>query len=99
MASSSRTGGERVWPEEVEAAVADHPGVREVAVVGRPDPAWGERVVAFVVPAEGAPPPSLEELRDHAATRIARFKAPRELVLVDRLPRTASGKVRRAALR
>lgn len=93
-----RTGGERVWPEEVEAALADHPGVAEVAVAGRPDPAWGERVVAFVVPRDPARPPSLEELRDHAARRIARFKAPRELVLVDALPRTSSGKLRRRAL-
>ncbi len=93
-----RTGGERVWPEEVEAALADHPGVAEVAVAGRPDPAWGERVVAFVVPRDPARPPSLEELRDHAARRIARFKAPRELVLVDAVPRTPSGKLRRSAL-
>ncbi|HXF73190.1 MAG TPA: AMP-binding protein [Actinomycetota bacterium] len=93
-----RTGGERVWPQEVEAALADHPGIAEVAVAGRPDPEWGERVVAFVVPRDPARPPSLEDLRAHAAGRIARFKVPRELVVVDALPRTSSGKVRRAAL-
>jgi O-succinylbenzoic acid--CoA ligase len=92
------TGGEKVWPEEVEAALSAHPGVGEVAVAGRPDPEWGRRVVAFVVPADPSEPPSLDELRDHAARTIARFKAPRELVLVDALPRTASGKVRRAGL-
>jgi O-succinylbenzoic acid--CoA ligase len=93
------TGGEKVWPAEVEAALHDHPGVADVAVVGRPDPEWGQRVVAYVVPADPAAPPSLEELRDHAATSLPRHKAPRELVLVpDGLPRTASGKVRRAAL-
>jgi O-succinylbenzoic acid--CoA ligase len=93
------TGGEKVWPAEVEASLQDHPGVADVAVVGRPDPEWGQRVVAYVVPADPAAPPSLEELRDHAAMSLPRHKAPRELVLVpDGLPRTASGKVRRAAL-
>jgi len=93
------TGGEKVWPAEVEAALLDHPGVADVAVVGRPDPEWGQRVVAYVVPADPAAPPSLDELRDHAATSLPRHKAPRELVLVpEGLPRTASGKVRRAAL-
>jgi len=93
------TGGEKVWPAEVEAALHDHPGVADVAVVGRPDPEWGQRVVAYVVPADPAAPPSLEELRDHAATSLPRHKAPRELVLVpDGLPRTTSEKVRRAAL-
>jgi O-succinylbenzoic acid--CoA ligase len=92
------SGGEKVWPEEVEAALATHPGVAEVAVAGRSDPEWGRRVVAFVVPADPDAPPRLDELRDHTAGAIARFKAPRELVLLEALPRTASGKVRRAAL-
>jgi malonyl-CoA/methylmalonyl-CoA synthetase len=78
--------------------LSSHPGVAEVAVAGRPDAEWGRRVVAFVVPAHPDAPPSLDELRDHAARTVARFKAPRELVLVNVLPRTASGKVRRAAL-
>jgi O-succinylbenzoic acid--CoA ligase len=94
-----RTGAETVWPQEVEAALRDHPGVAEVAVAGRPDSEWGEHVVAFVVPARIDRAPTLEELRDHAAERIARFKTPRELVLLPELPRTASGKVRRAELR
>jgi O-succinylbenzoic acid--CoA ligase len=92
------TGGEKVWPGEVESVLSSHPGVAEVAVAGRPDAEWGRRVVAFVVPAHPDAPPSLDELRDHAARTVARFKAPRELVLVNVLPRTASGKVRRAAL-
>jgi o-succinylbenzoate---CoA ligase len=92
------SGGEKVWPQEVEAALATHLGVADVAVAGRTDPQLGTRVVAFVVPADRSAPPTLDELRDHAASTIARFKAPRELVLLDALPRTASGKVRRSAL-
>jgi O-succinylbenzoic acid--CoA ligase len=93
-----RTGAETVWPQEVESALREHRKVAEVAVGGRPDLEWGQHVVAFVVPALVDEPPTLEELRDHAAERIARFKAPRELVLVPALPRTASGKIRRADL-
>ena len=92
------SGGERVWPREVERALGDHPGVAEVAVGGRLDPEWGQRVVAWVVPTDARCPPTLDELRDHAAGRIARHKVPRELVLVHELPRTFSGKVRRVAL-
>ena len=94
-----RTGSETVWPAEVEAALLEHPGVAEVAVAGRPDPEWGEHVAAFVVPTTIDDPPTLEALRSHAAERIARYKAPRELVLVAALPRTSSGKIRRSALR
>src|SRR6266508_2608529 len=93
------TGGEKVWPAEVEAALQDHPGVAEVAIVGRPDPEWGQRVVAYVVPVDPIAPPSLEALRDHVALSLPRHTAPRHLVLVpEGLPRTASGKVRRAEL-
>jgi O-succinylbenzoic acid--CoA ligase len=92
------SGGEKVWPQEVEAALATHRRVADVAVAGRADDRWGRRVVAFVVPRDGADPPTLPELRDHASSTIARFKAPRELVLVRALPRTASGKLRRGAL-
>ena len=92
------TGGERVWPDQVEAALRDHPGVREVAAGGRPDPEWGQHVAVWVVPADPAHPPSLEELRVFAAQTLPRYAAPRELTLADRLPRTLSGKLRRAAL-
>ncbi len=94
-----RTGAETVWPHEVEAVLRDHPNVAEVAVVGRPDAEWGSHVVAYVVPVRVDRPPTLEDLRDHVAERIARFKAPREIVLLPELPRTASGKVRRSRLR
>lgn len=93
-----RTGAETVWPVEVERALESHPKVDEVAVGGRPHPEWGQQVVAFVVPRSIADAPSLEELRDHVSERIARHKAPREVVLVHELPRTAGGKLRRRAL-
>jgi o-succinylbenzoate---CoA ligase len=93
-----RTGAETVWPQEVEEALRGHAKVTDVAVAGRPHPEWGQQVVAFVVPTAGDDPPSLEELRTYAAERIARFKAPREVVLVSEIPRTASGKIRRGAL-
>jgi len=98
MDEAIRTGAETVWPQEVEPVLRDHPKVIDVAVAGRPDPEWGELVVAFVVAAREDDPPTLEELRDHVSERIARFKAPKHLVLVEGLPRTASGKLRRGAL-
>jgi o-succinylbenzoate---CoA ligase len=90
------TGAEKVWPDLVERILIAHPGVAEVAVWKRSDPEWGERVVAWVVPSDHAP--SLEELRQLVAEGIAPWAAPKELVLVDDLPRTAAGKVRRRAL-
>jgi len=93
-----RSGAEKVWPEEVERILASHPKVADVAVAGRPDPEWGEHVAAIVVPRRIDDPPSLEELRGHAADQLARFKLPRELQLVPAIPRTATGKVRRASL-
>src|SRR4051794_10824221 len=92
------SGGENVAPAEVEAALESHPAVSEAAVFGRPDPEWGERVVAAVVLREGTTA-SPEDLRAHAAARLARFKVPKEVELRDALPRTASGKVRRSELR
>ena len=80
----------------VERILMAHPGVAEVAVWKRPDPEWGERVVAWVVPNDGGP--TLDELRQMVAEGIAPWAAPKELVLVDDLPRTAAGKVRRRAL-
>jgi O-succinylbenzoic acid--CoA ligase len=92
------TGGEKVWPQEVESVLREHPKVAEVGVGGRLDPEWGQRVVAFVVPADRAAPPTLEELRDFVSARIGRYKAPRELVVADELPHTLSGKLKRTAL-
>ncbi len=92
------TGGEKVWPVAVERILAGHPAVAEVAVWKRPDPEWGERVVAWVVPAGGAEPPSLAELAEMAGSTLSPWAAPKELVLVASLPRTSSGKVRRTGL-
>ena len=69
-----------------------------VAVASRPDPEWGERVVAFVEPTDPANPPSLDALRDKAKETLPAYAAPKELVIVTELPRTPSGKIRRAAL-
>lgn len=89
------TGGEKVWPEPVERVLRRVPGVDDVAVAGVPDPEWGERVVAYVV---GRPPP-LGALRDAVKAELPAWCAPKEVVVVDALPRTALGKVRRGALR
>jgi o-succinylbenzoate---CoA ligase len=93
-----RTGGETVWPEEVEAVLRSHSKVADVAVAGGADPSWGQRVIAWVVPADPSDLPTLEDLREHSRGALARFKAPRELRIVASLPRTPSGKVRRNAL-
>jgi acyl-CoA synthetase (AMP-forming)/AMP-acid ligase II len=88
---SINTGGEKVYPEEVEAALKSHPAVEDVLVVGVPDPRWGERVVA-VVQARAAPPPTLDDLQSHAGEHVARYKVPRDVVVVDTIVRSPSGK-------
>ena len=92
------SGGENIWPEPVEAALGSCPGVADVAVAGRPDPEWGQRLVAFVVPADANRPPTLDLLRAVVKETLPAHCAPRELVLVPDVPRTALGKIRRAAL-
>jgi fatty-acyl-CoA synthase len=91
------SGGENVYPAEVEAAFGEHPDVAEIAVVGVPDPRWGEIGRAYVVPAAGATPDA-EGLLVWAARRLARFKLPREIVFVESLPRTETGKVQKHRL-
>ncbi len=98
MAEVIITGGEKVWPSPVESLLAGHPAVDQVAVWKRPDPDWGERVVAWVVPVDPSSPPDLGTLRDLAASQLAPWAAPRELVVVASLPRTTSGKIRRSGL-
>jgi acyl-CoA synthetase (AMP-forming)/AMP-acid ligase II len=92
------TGGENVSSREVEDVLHSHPAVREAAVIGVADPRWGENVCAVVVPQPGRAVPS-SEVVELVRSRLAGFKTPRHLVLVDSLPKNASGKVLKAELR
>lgn len=91
-------GGYNVYPLEVENALGGHPGVAEVAVMGRPDPVMGHTGLAVVVPAEGSEPPTLEELRAFGAGRLARHKLPEAVVVAGELPRRPNGKLDRIRL-
>jgi len=91
-------GGYNVYPAEVEAVLSSHPAVASVAIVPRPDPVMGEIGVAVVVPRDRAAPPSLEELQTFGRERLAAFKLPEALRLVDDLPLTAMQKVDRGRL-
>jgi O-succinylbenzoic acid--CoA ligase len=93
------SGGENIWPEAVEAALTSHPDVNDVCVVGIDDQEWGQRVVAFIVPTKTYQTHSLAEWRDHVAETLPRFMAPRQVVLVDNIPRSALGKPQRQALK
>jgi o-succinylbenzoate---CoA ligase len=93
------TGGALVVPGEVAAVLQTCPGVRDVAVLGQPDPEWGERVVAVVAPADPADPPTLELLRLHVKQRLPRYAAPSRVVMVDAVPMLPSGKHDLARLR
>jgi O-succinylbenzoic acid--CoA ligase len=95
------TGGENVYPAEVEAALLAHPRVAEAGVVGLPDPEWGHRVVAIVrLTSDADAEPAVEALREHCRSLLGAYKVPREITIVtEPLPRTASGKLRRALLR
>ncbi|HEY3723897.1 MAG TPA: AMP-binding protein [Acidimicrobiia bacterium] len=88
------TGGEKVYPEEVEAALKSHPAVADAVVVGVPDPRWGERVAVLVAPADGVPAgePTLDALQAYARERLAGYKLPRVLRLVDEVVRLPTGK-------
>jgi fatty-acyl-CoA synthase len=92
------SGGENIYPAEVERVLLEHPDVRECGVIGRPDPRWDEVPVAYVIRRTGCSV-GAEELRAHVLTQLARFKVPRDVVFVDDLPRTALGKVQHFMLR
>jgi len=92
------TGAENVYSVEVENAIASHPAVASCAVIGLPDPRWGERVHAVVVLAPGASATG-DDIRAHVRTLIAGYKVPRSVEFTDALPLTAAGKLLKSKLR
>jgi fatty-acyl-CoA synthase len=86
------SGGENIYPAEVERVLMEHPHVAECAVIGRPDPRWDEVPVAYVIARSGAPVDA-DILKTHVQSQLARFKVPRDIVFMEDLPRTALGKV------
>lgn len=93
-----KSGGYKIGAGEIENALLDHPGVREAAVTGEPDPDLGERIVAWVVPEDAEKPPSDAELADHVARLLAPHKRPRSVRYLDALPRNEMGKILKKAL-
>jgi acyl-CoA synthetase (AMP-forming)/AMP-acid ligase II len=87
------SGGENVYPKEIEDVLSEHPAVAEVAVIGVPDPVYEERVVALVRRLPAAGPVESQELRDFVRVRLAGFKTPKEVRFVDDFPRTGLGKI------
>jgi bile acid-coenzyme A ligase len=92
------TGAVNVFPAEVEAAVSEHPAIADVVVVGLRDPEWGRRVHAIVQPVDPANPPDPDEVIRFAKDRLASYKVPKTVELVDALPRSDAMKLSRAAL-
>ncbi|MFF9000668.1 acyl-CoA synthetase [Streptomyces achromogenes] len=93
-----KSGGYKIGAGEIENALLEHPGVREAAVTGEPDADLGERIVAWIVPADPGSPPGLEELAEHVARRLAPHKRPRAVRCLDALPRNDMGKIMKRAL-
>jgi bile acid-coenzyme A ligase len=92
------TGGANVFPAEVENALADHPGIADVVVIGLPDPEWGHRVHAIVEPVDPADPPAPEDVIGYARTKLAGYKTPKSVEIVASIPRSEATKVSRTAL-
>ena len=92
------TGGANVFPAEVESALIDHPTIADVVVIGLPDPEWGRRVHAIVEPADPAAPPTAEDVIAYAKERLAAYKVPKTVEVVDAIPRSEATKVNRGAL-
>lgn len=86
------SGGEKIYPEEVEGVLKSHPDVYDTLVVGVPDDRWGQAVCAVVQARTDGPPPALEAIQEHARNHLARYKVPKHLVLVDGIVRSPSGK-------
>jgi bile acid-coenzyme A ligase len=92
------TGGANVFPAEVETALIDHPQIADVVVVGLKDPEWGRRVHAIVAPADGVEPPTAADVIAYAKSRLAAYKVPKTVELVEAIPRSEATKVNRGAL-
>jgi fatty-acyl-CoA synthase len=93
-----KTGGENVYPQEVEALLSQHPAIAEVTVIGLPDPTWGQAVTAVIVPAAGAQV-SLEDVKQHCKGQLAGYKIPKAIRLVSAIPKNETGKVIKRELR
>ncbi len=95
------TGGEHVYPSEVEKVIGSHPDVLDVAIIGLPDEIWGEAVTAFIIPKDPSAPPEEQEIISFCGDKIARFKRPKQVRLIsqEEMPRTGSGKILHRALR
>jgi bile acid-coenzyme A ligase len=92
------TGGANVFPAEVEAALSDHPGVADVVVIGVRDAEWGRRVHAIVAPVDAGNPPTADDIIRYAKSRLAPYKVPKTVEIVDVIPRSEATKVNRGAL-
>jgi long-chain acyl-CoA synthetase len=92
------TGGENVYPREIEEALYQRPEVQECSVVGLPDQQWGERVVAFIVPKEGEAV-SGKELKSFLKARLSPYKVPKEYVMLKELPKGSTGKILKRELK
>ena len=92
------SGGANIFPAEVEAALIEHPAVADVVVFGLRDPEWGRRVHAIIEPVDPAAPPSADEIRGYAKSRLAPYKVPKTVEIIDAIPRSAATKVSRGAL-
>jgi 3-oxocholest-4-en-26-oate---CoA ligase len=86
------SGGEKIYPEEVENAIKTHPDLQDAVVAGIPDERWGQRVAAVLQAKDGHTPPTQQELEDHLASHVARYKLPRFITYVDLMQRSPSGK-------
>jgi len=95
------TGGEHVYPSEVEKVIGSHPDVLDVAIIGLPDEKWGEAVTAFIIPKDPNTPPREKEIISFCSDKIAGYKRPKEVRLLsqEEMPRTGSGKILRQVLR
>jgi bile acid-coenzyme A ligase len=92
------TGGANVFPAEVETALIDHPKVADVVVIGVKDPEWGRRVHAIIEPSDPADPPTFDEVRAYAKARLASYKVPKSIEVLDAIPRSEATKVNRGRL-